>query len=412
MTYHEDSVITILGAGPAGLTAAIALGQAGIPCLVLDKHKYPRSVICGDGLGGKVLNTLNKLDPGYSAELGMKPYTTGSRSVRFYSPTAQMMELSFGDKMADAAAGYICKRTDFDMFLLNKASSFKSVRIEEQVQVRQMARENGHYVLRDNDGKILSRTRLLLFAAGSDRNLLNQMPLTECYPAVEGIGVRGYFQHVNGSDYNFSIELHFLRELLPWYFWIFPFNDGSANVGLALPENLARKTNLSLKQLLFELIRKYPHLNSRIDSRMFAGKIEARRIPFYNGRCQVSGDNYMLLGDAARLVDPFTGEGIGNAMVSGYHAASVAARCVERNDFSALQTREYNHLLYAKLGPELDLSRRMQKLAMKPYLLNLVIGRASKNENLRRHISEMLYNDKAKKKLTNPLFYFKLMLGK
>jgi flavin-dependent dehydrogenase len=38
-----------------------------------------------------------------------------------------------------------------------------------------------------------------------------------------------------------AIEIHFLKELLPWYLWIFPFGDGSANVGLALPESLARK---------------------------------------------------------------------------------------------------------------------------------------------------------------------------
>ncbi|HNQ83771.1 MAG TPA: FAD-dependent monooxygenase, partial [Bacteroidales bacterium] len=58
MPEIKTTEIAILGAGAAGLTAAIRLGQLGIPCLLIDKGEFPRSKICGDGLSGKTLSAL------------------------------------------------------------------------------------------------------------------------------------------------------------------------------------------------------------------------------------------------------------------------------------------------------------------------------------------------------------------
>jgi flavin-dependent dehydrogenase len=168
---------------------------------------------------------------------------------------------------------------------------------------------------------------------------------------------------------------------------------------------------MSLKELLFHLINKYPHLKSRFAGSALNGKIEAARLPFYNRQCQIAGDNFLLLGDAARLIDPFTGEGIGNAMLSGVIAAENATECIASSDFSENSTKNYQDIIYRKLGQELELSLRLQRLAKSRRLLNLVIGKASGNEKLRQAISEMLYNDKAKNKLKNPLFYLKLLTG-
>ncbi len=257
----------------------------------------------------------------------------------------------------------------------------------------------------------LPKPALSCLPAGADRSLISQ--LDPAYPdhAGEGIGVRGYFDHVGGSDQQYAIEIHFLKELLPWYLWIFPFADGSANVGLALPEALAEKNERSLKELLFYLIEKYPHLKERFKNAKLNGKIAANRLPFYTGPSRIAGDNYLLLGDAARLIDPFTGEGIGNAMASGYMAAEIASECLKSNDFSALSTQNYQQKIYEKLGPELALGLRLQSLARRKYLLNLVIGRASRNEKTRDLIAEMLYSSEAKGKLKNRLFYLKLILG-
>lgn len=405
------SDITIIGAGPAGVTAALMLGKKGIPCLLIDKYQFPREKICGDGLSGKVISTLNKIDPDYVSGLSQSGFAYSSRAVRFYSPDLKMMELSFKSDHLSPPTGYVCKRIDFDHFLLKKALSFSTINFEAGIQIEKLIRKDGTIILEDKDGRCIAETRMVLFAAGANRKLIRQLDPSYPGQVEEGIGIRGYFDNVTGTNQQNAIEIHFLIELLPWYLWIFPFHDGSANVGLALPMSLARNNPRSLKELLFHLIEKYPHLKKRFENAKLTGKIEANSLPFYTGPVRIAGDNYLLLGDAARLIDPFTGEGIGNAMVSGYYAAEIASDCLDKNNFSYLNSQNYQQVIYKKLGAELDSGLKLQSLARKQQLLNLVIGRASRNENTRELIAEMLYSTKERKKLSKPLFYLKLLLG-
>jgi geranylgeranyl reductase family protein len=405
------SDITIIGAGPAGITAAIALAKKGIPSLLIDKHQFPRQKICGDGLSGKVVSTLARLNPEYISELNASAFATGSWAAGFYSPNLKMIELSFQTANPSIPPGFICQRSDFDLFMLNKSRAFDEIKFISGTRVDAIIKENGWIHLKDSSGFTVAETRHVLFAAGANRKLIRQ--LNPAYPdsAEEGIGVRGYFENVTGSDRKHAIEIHFLKELLPWYLWIFPFSDGSANVGLALPGSLARKSKMNLKDLLFHLIQSYPYLKKRFKEASLKGKIEANRLAYYNGPCQVAGDQYMLLGDAARLIDPFTGEGIGNAMASGIYAAEIATKCFQSNNFSSDVTKEYQQLIETKLVPELALGLKLQSLARRQNLLNLVIGRASRNEKIKRLISDMLYNQDEKVKLSKPEFYIKILLG-
>lgn len=401
--------ITILGAGPAGITAAISLAKKGIPVLLIDKCSFPRQKICGDGLSGKVISNLNRLNPDYVAEIQDSGLATNSHSARFFSPNRKMIELSFQTGDTTMPAGFISQRFDFDNFLLHKALEFNEVTFIDQINIEKLDRKDGALSLYDDKGNLITETRLLLFAAGSNRNLIRQ--LDPAYPdPEEGIGIRGYFDNVSGSDHKHAIEIHFFKELLPWYFWIFPFSDGSANVGLALPETLARKSNKSLKELLYHIINTYPDIQNRFKSADLRGKLEAARLAYYTGPVGIAGDNYILLGDAARLIDPFSGEGIGNALASGRFAAETAMECINENQFSFSKTAKYQQTVEAKLVPELALSLRLQSLAKSRSLLNLVIGRASKNEKTRRLISAMLYDPEIKKKLSKPGFYMKILL--
>jgi len=404
------SDITIIGAGPAGVASAILLAKKGIPCLLIDKHQFPRAKICGDGLSGKVVSMLDKIDPGYVSVLSHTGFASPSRAVRFYSPGLKMMELSFKSDRDAMPTGFVCKRIDFDNFLLEQALSFSTVNFQPGIQIEKLIRNNGSIIIENKDGRQIANSKLVLFAAGTNSKLIRQLDPSYHTPSA-GIGIRGYFENVTGTDQQNAIEIHFLKELLPWYFWIFPFLDSSVNAGLALPMPMARNNPLSLRELFFHLIKKYPHLKERFENATLSGRMEAGKLPYYSGPIRIAGDNYMLLGDAAQLIHPFTGEGIGNAMISGYHAAEIASDCLGYNNFTNLKTKNYQQLIYKKLGAELDLGLKLQKLARKQMLLNLVIGRASHDENTRRLISEMLYSDKQKVKLNNPLFYLKMLLG-
>ena len=123
------------------------------------------------------------------------------------------------------------------------------------------------------------------------------------------------------------------------------------------------------------------------------------------------GDGFMLLGDAAGLVDPFTGEGIGNAMGSAKFAIEVAAKAKEKNNFSKKMFSSYHDLVWKELGPELKTSTKLQNLANYRTLLNLVINKAARNKDIQDIISGMLIKEIPREKLSNPLFYLKLLFS-
>ena len=119
--------------------------------------------------------------------------------------------------------------------------------------------------------------------------------------------------------------------------------------------------------------------------------------------------NVLLVGDAAGLVDPFSGEGIGNAMLSGKIASDVAYEALVAGDTGEQFLSRYEKRLWEAVWNELSTSYNMQKLGKVEFLLNFVVGKAAKSPKAREAISGTLTNKKAKSEYSSPLFYLKLL---
>jgi flavin-dependent dehydrogenase len=126
----------------------------------------------------------------------------------------------------------------------------------------------------------------------------------------------------------------------------------------------------------------------------------------------VSGDNFMLVGDAAYFVDPFSGEGIGNAMYSGIYAANQVKRCLDENNFSATFIKQYDADIYRVLGQEFQLSRKMQQLLNYPFLFNTFAKLANRNKRIGELMSSMFLDMDLREKLLSPKFIFNLILNR
>jgi flavin-dependent dehydrogenase len=222
------------------------------------------------------------------------------------------------------------------------------------------------------------------------------------------VALRCYYQNVGGlTD---QIELHFVEEVLPGYFWIFPLEDGHANVGIGMLHEAIKRRKVNLKAALQTVINS-PRFRGRFAQAKALEEPVGWNLPVGSKHRKIYGNGFMLLGDAAGLIDPFTGEGIGNAMYSALFAVETAKEACEAGDFSQDFLARYDKRLWAEIGDELKVSTRLQQLGRSRFLLNLVIDKAARNKEVHDLIYGMLMNEIPKKKLTNPLFYLKLLFS-
>jgi flavin-dependent dehydrogenase len=127
----------------------------------------------------------------------------------------------------------------------------------------------------------------------------------------------------------------------------------------------------------------------------------------------ISGDNFLLTGDAASLIDPFSGEGIGNALYSGMLAAYAIEKSLQEQRYDRAFLKEaYDDVLYKRLGDELKLSATLQRLCRYPWLFNFVVNKANKSPSLSKTISCMFTDLDLREQLRKPSFYAKILLNR
>ena len=220
--------------------------------------------------------------------------------------------------------------------------------------------------------------------------------------------VRGYYTGVEGLHGN--IEIHFLPECMPGYFWVFPLSGSEANVGVGmlLSDMLAKKANL---QKVLGACMKNKRFGSRFENARLEGSMGGWSIPLASARRKCAGNGFVLIGDAASLVDPFSGEGIGNGMLSAAIAADTLSEAAKQGPVSEEKCLEFERALWQEIGNDIDSSYALQRLGKLPFLLDIAIGKAKKSEKLRQEIAGMIANREAKKKASDPLFALRLLLS-
>jgi geranylgeranyl reductase family protein len=410
-----ETDVCVLGAGPGGVATALELDRLGVACTVVDKAQFPRDKICGDALGGKVVEVLRRVAPALLDRLdGNAEMKVDSWGIRFIAPDRTPIVVPFMrnfDRARDPAPGYIAKRTDFD-HLLVQAVQQRSIPLLMGTQIDAVHLKDGAWMLQDAKGGVQISARLVIDASGAQSRFARETAGMNVLPKHYAAAVRGYYRNVAGLDENNFLELHYLKAILPGYLWIFPLPNGQANVGAGMLKSALLRKKVNLKRALRESIETVPALKERFAGAEQLGPIRGFGLPLGSIRRPISGDHYLLVGDAGALIDPLTGEGIGNAMVSGLYAAQQAARALERGDLSAAFLRSYDDAVYQDLGPELRLSRKLQQLACFPVLFDVFARIARRHPKLSEVMSAMSSDIDLRSELLHPSFYAKLLLGR
>ncbi len=221
------------------------LAKHGVRTTLIERATFPRDKVCGDALSGKVMRTLERLDPTLAARVNADAHRMPSWGVTFVAPGGKALRVPFSRETGiGEAPGAILPRLDFDAILFDAVKRNGHVQVLEGVQAKNFERtgEGWRIDLLDGNGPASESNatcKLVLAADGANSAFARHVAGLPMEPKHHAAGVRAYYRGIQGLDPQGFIELHFLKELVPGYLWIFPLPDGagggaSLNVGLGL----------------------------------------------------------------------------------------------------------------------------------------------------------------------------------
>jgi len=413
-----ETPVVIIGCGPAGAAASLFLSKAGIPHVILEKDSFPRDKICGDGCSGKTTHVLQQANPAFLDEIfSDETRFLPSYGVTFAAPNGKAIDIPFyTEKTKDRRPpGFTSKRLNLDYFLFGKIQNPLATVIQN-ARITHLERAASGFILTFTDsgnGSARNIACKLLIGADGDKGISRKELLqNKNVSKTAFVGLRAYYEGVSDLHPENFIELRFLREAIPGYFWIFPLPDGQANVGIGMLSDIVRRKKINLRETMLRAISENPTIKHRFANARLTDKIYGWGLPMSTEKTIVSGDHFLLTGDAAALIDPFTGEGIGNALYSGMLAAEATRTALEAGKYDQQFLRQhYDDVLFSRIGDELRLSYAMQRLVRFPWLFNFVVNKAQKSRSLQNTLTGMFADLDLRAQLRKPSFYWNILMN-
>lgn len=379
----EDFDVIICGAGPAGCTAAMALGSSGLKVALIEKENSPGEKVCGDAIPAFVPKVLNTIDPAYARAFEEIDSKNKIGVCRITGPGKKVIDLKFSE------FGFVCRRQIFDSFMFGLASRVPGITVFQGTTIRDVSVNHAEAVVSTDKHPGL-KAQIVIGCDGVNSIVRRKLTGNKISSGESSVAARGYFRGISECSPD-TIELHFIKELLPGYFWIFPLPGNQFNVGLGMPSKKISDNRINLREELLNIIKNVPYLARRFSGAEMTGEIKGHLIPLCTAKIPISGKRFMLCGDAASLVNPATGGGIGQAMQSGRYAGWHALKCFEKRDYSHDFIKAYDNTVYSKIWKE-----NLRYLKVRDYvlehtaILNFIISTGSKSKLIYKTILSIL----------------------
>ena len=332
--------IVVVGAGPAGSSAAKAAAELGANVILLEEHPVPGfPVFCGEGVS---IETL--------AAAGFKPESQiinqTIRKTYVYTPNGKHITITYD--------WYTINRHVFDGLLAEKAVA-AGVRLMVNTRAVRVTKRGGVVVgvKAERCGETFPILSKIVIGADGHASMVRKSALA--IPYFKDFGVCAQYTLAELNIEPDAGELWIGRKYAPnGYVWVFPKSRTVANVGIGINPSRATKPAI---QYLQEFINQNPKLKD--------GRIVAKTggiCPATGTLPEIVGDGVMLIGDAAGQLIPMTGAGVETAIYAGKTAGTVAAKAIQEGNTSKARLAEYPEIFNKRWGKIIEDSKKMLNL--------------------------------------------------
>jgi len=397
---HDFEAI-IVGGGPAGSTLAAALAQAGHRVLLLDKARFPRHKACSDYVnpaGAQLLDEMGILDE--ALRIGARRMD----GMIVHAPNGQRFTADYA-RAEPGRAALGLSRIHLDHLLLERAKA-AGVTVCERAHVREVVQLKGYVagVVATIDGRRETiHAPLVIGADGRNSVVARELGQAAALRWPRKTGLATHYRGV--TDLDRCGEMHIAAHA---YAGLALIEDGLTNVTLVAGANDVATRAGSLDAFFVESLRAMPDLWRKLERAERVGTIRGvGAMACRAGR--VTGDGFLLVGDAASFLDPFAGEGVYEAIRGALLAAPVVHAALKANDLSANALAPYRAARRHAFATKRAVSWIVQGFINTPPLMNYVTGRLSARDELGLTLSGVLGDFRPAREALSPLFLARLL---